>query len=193
MPRAFRNLVIPAGETLLECTLELEQLTIEEGARILAPDGKYATLIVNQVVKALLPGLYKGRITLAVTDFYMEKQYSSGARWTDIPLEAALVLEDGKVAATVPGAVTGGRITGSTVDGIYVGAEKGAFAGVVVSGSGEYTIRNSHFDLEDLDGRQNDDFVGKGAGIVVPDNAKVTVENCDFRMSCIGRCAVNVG
>ena len=193
MPRAFRNLVIPAGETLLECTLELEQLTIEEGARILPPDGKYVTLIVNQVVKALLPGLYKGRITLAVTDFYMEKQYSSGARWTDIPLEAALVLEDGKVAATVPGAVTGGRITGSTVDGIYVGAEKGAFAGVVVSGSGEYTIRNSHFDLEDLDGRQNDDFVGKGAGIVVPDNAKVTVENCDFRMTSIGRCAVHVG
>ncbi len=193
--RDFKQRVFHAGETFVADTEDFGILIIEPGAKLLAPAGKYLTLTVNGVVKPLVPGEYRGDVILSVTEYYVQKMYPSGARYEDTPMEAALVVQEGKVleAQSASAAIIGGKVTGKVAQGIYVGAEKGVFGGVIVSGDGAYLVRDSHFDLEDPSGEENDDFLGKGAGVCVPDGAKVTVENCDFRLTSIARCAIHAG
>ncbi len=186
------NKMFQAGITLVEESAVYDALTIDEGAQLQAPEGKYLTLTVNGVVKSIEPCEYVGDIALHVSDYYIEEVYPSVNRSKPIPLQTAAVIKNGQLVESQSNhhALCGGSITGSSADDIYIGVGKGDYAGIIVDGDTEYSINNAHFDME---GQSNNDFVGMGAAVAALGNAKVTINDSDFRMSAVTRCAVHVG
>ena len=75
-------------------------------------------------------------------------------------------------------------------EGVYMASTEEGFNGIIVSGGGEYTVKGVKADLE---GFGDNDFLGVGCAVTVVDDAKVTVEDCDFTMSGVTRCAIHAG
>lgn len=185
--------------TLYQCTWLVEEttrfatLTICEGASIIAPEGKYLTLTVNGIGKEIKPGTYKGDVVLSVTDNYLMTPHGL-MRMNQISrnFHAAICVENGKVVRQkcTPAIVYGGEVTDSRTEGIYIASEEKYFNGIIIAGNTEYTINNVKMDL---DGFGDNDFMGVGSGVTVIDNARVTVNDSEFNMSGVTRCAVHVG
>jgi hypothetical protein len=178
---------------LIEETVEFSELTISEGAYVIAPEGKYLTLTVNGIGKEIKPGTYKGSVVLSVTDNYLMSPHGL-MRGNQISrnLHTAICVHDGKVVANkgVPAIVYGGEVTDTKTEGIYIASEEKSFNGIVIGGNTEYTINNVKMDL---DGFGDNDFLGVGAGVATIDNAKATINDSEFNMSGVTRCAVHVG
>ena len=105
-------------------------------------------------------------------------------------MNSAIVIKDGKVAQTVPAILQGGEVADGKTEGVYMASSEECFNGMIISGDGEYTVKGVKADFE---GYGDNDFLGVGCAVTIVDDAKVTVEDCDFTMSGITRCAFHVG
>ena len=176
---------------LVKETISTHELTICPRAVLTAPEGKFLTLTVNGVGKQIQPGTYKGDVVLSVTDAY---HMAPGGlmRMNQIgrQMHSAIVIKDGKVAQTVPAILQGGEVADGKTEGVYMASSEECFNGMIISGDGEYTVKGVKADFE---GYGDNDFLGVGCAVTIVDDAKVTVEDCDFTMSGITRCAFHVG
>ena len=140
----------------------------------------------------VVPGEYQGAVTLSVAEYYVEPPYPSVNRGAPIDLEVALTVQDGKIVPqkSVPAALHGGKITGHSADGFYLGTDRENFGGIVVDGAGEYTVNDARIEMT---GMGLNDFMGMGAGIAALGDARVTINDSDIHLSSVTRCAVHAG
>jgi len=178
---------------LVEKTVRLRELVISKTARLVAPEGKFLTLIVNGVGRQIKPGTYKGDVILHVSEGYLMSPHGL-MRMHQISryFQTAICIEDGRVIQSkcIPPVIYGGEVTDSKTEGVYIASDAESFNGILVAGNTEYTINNVKMDL---DGFGDNDFLGVGAGIAVIDNARVTVSNTEINLSGVTRCAAHVG
>lgn len=184
-------------ELLYQCkwivdeTVRFRELTICENAEICAPEGKTVTMLVNGVVLDMKPGKYIGEVVLYVSEVF-EAPYSGLMRFNQITpvMNPAVCVEDGRLVPekSVSDAVHYGTVTDEETDGVYIAAS-GTFNGVIVRDS-KYTVKNSQMDLE---GFGCNDYIGSDSAVAVHGKSDVTIENCEFNMAGVTRCAVHVG
>ena len=182
---------VAQGTWVVEETTQLTSLTIEEGASIAAPEGKYVTLTVNGRGTAIEPGTYEGNVVLSVADLFPWETYRFGQTETNY-FRAGIVVKDGKYLPeySVPAIVQGGTIEDGVASGQYINSRQWDFNGFYVTGDGEYTINDVTMNLV---GDGTDDFCGLGAGIGVSGNVKLTVNNAEIHSFGISRGAAFVG
>ena len=188
----MNQLIYAPGEHLIAENQNAEFLTIQPGAQLKAPEGKYLCLTVNGCVHPAMPGSYHGAVVITVAEPVVEAVYPSVRRKSEIPLEAAVSIKDGKLveAQGVPAAVQQGTVTDTKADDVFIAADAPDFAGIVVDGKGSYTVNRARICLE---GEGNNDFVGMGAGIAAIGDADVTINDSEISLSSVTRCAVHVG
>ena len=187
------NAMIISSPTLIRETTVLTQLVIEPGGSLFAPEGRFIALTVNGTGFAPLPGRYTGDVVITVADNYHMAPHGLMLMINrSEEFRSAAVIEDNRYVAekSVPAVVSGGRLDGYGANGVTVSSEDPSFNGIVITGKSDYTIKDSRFLL---DGFGGNDFIGLGAGVTAIDNARVTIDNCDFRLSGVTRCAVHVG
>ena len=186
-------------------TTRLYELTIREGAQILPPDGKLLTMTVDGCGRPIVPGYYKGDIVITVSDPYQLSPHGlklnfsrmasgGGAPGPEFytPIKTAAVITGNHVdtACGIPAILQGGAAGEYETDGVYMASTEDDICGIVVAGDGNYTIKNSRFDLE---GNGHDDWLGLGTAVTAIDNANVTVDNCQFHFSGVTRCTLQAG
>lgn len=175
-------------------TVRLYEFVMEEGSSVAAPEGKFLALTVNGIGKPLkAPCHYQGDIVLTVADTYhMDPHGLMKVNQISREFEDAIVIADGKVdeAKGVPAVVQGGSVTGERTEGVYIGSEAESFNAILVTGDTNYEVNNSQIDLE---GFGANDFMGVGAAVAAIDKAKVTINDCEFNISGVTRCAVHAG
>ena len=108
------------------------------------------------------------------------------------PMKQAAVVSSNKVVEEqcIPAILQEGKVGEAETDGVYVASTEEDFCGIIVEGDGDYTIKNSRFDLE---GNGHDDWLGKGAAVTAIDNTNVVVDNCQFNYSGVTRCTIQAG
>ena len=191
LKKTGEKLVAYQSTWLVEDTIAVSELELCPRAVLKAPEGKFLTLTVNGVGRQIKPGTYKGDVVLSVTDAYhMEPGGLMRMNQIGREMNAAVVVADGKVTHTVPAILQGGEVADGKTEGVYMASTEEGFNGIIVSGGGEYTVKGVKADLE---GFGDNDFLGVGCAVTVVDDAKVTVEDCDFTMSGVTRCAMHVG
>lgn len=183
---------IVAGEWIIEESAAFEKLVIEQGAVVKAPEGKALTMIVNGLVAEPVPGEYEGKVLLAVSDPFIMPP-AGLFRFAGIyhPFRTALTVENGEVSAEkcIPELLSAAEVTNSGVSGLRVDGCSEDLNVVVVDG-GEYVIDGLGMKL---DGDGGNDFIGKGAGVTVVGKSNVTINNADFDLRGVTRCAIHVG
>ncbi len=185
------NKKVISGTFLLEENLSCDELIIEEGAEISAPEGKFPALFVNGIGKEVKPGRYQGEVALVLGDIYQlapHGLFMALQRWE--PLKAALLIRDNQVESKLDQAFTAGKADGEKAENLSIESEDGDFGGIIVSGNSDYKIENLHISFA---GRGSNDYSGVGAGVSVLDHAHVTIENSDISLEGVTRCAVHVG
>lgn len=184
--------IFDAGIHLVEETILCEHLIIAPDAVLQAPEHKYLVLTVNGNSHPVAAGEYQGEIALSVAEYYVEEVYPAVNRGTPIDLETALTIKDGAIVPemSVPEAIHGGKITGSSASGFYIGTDRENFAGIIVDGDCEYTVNDARIEMS---GMGLNDFVGMGAGVAALGDTKVTINNSDIHLSSVTRCAVHAG
>ena len=176
---------------LVEETFSCNELIIRPRAVLKAPEGKFLTLTVNGVGQEILPGTYKGDVVLSVTDAYHMRP-GGLMRPNNISRDfhTAIVVEDGKVTKTIPVMLQGGAVSDGLIEGVYMASREASFNGIVVDGEGECVIKGVK---ADFDGFGDNDFLGVGCAVSVVGNPTVAIEDCDFTVNGVTRCAVHVG
>lgn len=174
-------------------TTRLYELVIEDGAKVTAPEGHFVTLTVNGVGMPFAPGRYQGDIVVTLSAyFHMAPHGLMTQNQISYDMHAAVVIADGQVEEDkgVAAMVQFGRVTGESAEGVYLASREESFNGIVVTGDKPYAIRNCQIDLE---GFSANDFLGVGAAVAAIDKVKLTIENSEFNLSGVTRCAVHVG
>jgi len=102
------------------------------------------------------------------------------------------MIEDGKYVPekSVPAIVAGCKVTDKGTTGVTIYSCEESFNGIIVKGDSHYTIDGVRIDLE---GDGGNDFIGLGAGILVGDNSKVTINDSDVKITGVTRCAFHAG
>lgn len=187
---------------VVEETTRLYELEIKEGAQIIPPEGKFLTLTVNGCGCPIAPGRYVGEVVVSVTASYSMAPHGLKLNFAEMmshgaplgpelntQLKQAAVITDNEVMTEhcVPAMLQDGSMDGTQTDGVYLASSEEDFCGIIVDGSGEYTIKNSRFDLE---GDGHDDWTGLGAAVTAADDVRLTVDNCQFHYAGVTRCAV---
>lgn len=184
---------IVEGEQLVEETKTLSHLVLREGAKLVAPEGKFVQLTVDGAGREQKAGEYYGDIVLTVAELYhmpphgLMMMMNRGEEF-----HTAAVIENNKVieAKGVPALVQDGVITGEEAVGVTISSNEENFNGILVTGDSDYVIADAHIDL---DGHGYNDFIGSGAGIAAIDNVHLTIQDSDITMDGVTRCAVHVG
>ncbi|MBZ5739560.1 hypothetical protein [Nocardioides mangrovi] len=165
---------IASGETLtVSSTRELRRLEIEEGGRIVAPEGHELTLTVNGVEVGttltslydddgidayVAAGTYRGRVVITVAT--ANEVVFNSHTW---PFRQALYVDgDGvDVDRSVLAAVQGGQVRDAWARHVRLRSRGEAFNGVYVAG-GDYLLDD--VDIR-FDGNGRNDFCGYGAAV----------------------------
>lgn len=185
--------MIVEGVQMVQQTTHLSRLTIKEGGRLTAPEGKFVQLTVNGAGKQQKPGVYQGDVILSVAkSYHMPPHGLMQVMGRSEEFRNAIVVENGAVAREkcVPAVIQGGSVTDQAAQDLYIASDEESFNGILVTGDSEYTINNVKMDL---DGFGANDFMGVGAGITAVDNAHVTINDSEIKLSGVTRCAVHVG
>ena len=178
---------------LITETVRYTKLHICERAVLKSPEGTFLTLIVNGVGRDIKPGTYQGDVVLSVTNAYaMGPHGLMKANQISRDFHTAVVLEDGKVAEDkcVAALLTDGSITGEKVEGLTLYSNEECFNGILVTGDTECVIKDVTVGFE---GFGDNDFLGVGSAVAAIDHSKVTIENCDFTVNGVTRCAIHAG
>ena len=177
----------------LDKTIKLRELTILPGAEIAAPEGKFINLCVNGTGKPITPGVYRGDITLSVAELYKMPPHGLMKplnRFEDF--RNTIVVSDGKLIAEkcIPAMWGDCEVTDSGINGGHIRSSEDSFNGVLVTGGSQYEINGLRVDFEGLGAN---DFVGTGSAVAVIDNAHVTLNDCEFHVNGVTRCAIHAG
>lgn len=178
---------------VIDRDVQAQEVIIDAGAELIAPEGKYLTMTVNGVGKPIVPGLYKGDVVITVADIYKMPPHGMMRRSGVIrDFHCAAVVTDGAVEPQygVAAIVLDGEISGERAEHLYIASEEDSFNGILVTGDTKYEVNDSRIYL---DGFGADDFSGIGAGVAVIDNARVTINDSVFRVNGVTRCAVHAG
>ena len=176
---------------LVEQSCTFDELVIEEGAVLTAPEEHWLTLTVNGQVKAPAPGTYKGEVKLSVTPRFRWETYRFGQTELN-SFRAGIVIKDGKYLPeySVSAGIQGGYVRDGEAGGQIVYANDWDYNGFYITGKGEYTINDVRMCLT---GDGTDDFSGVGAAIAVSGDMKVTVNNAEIHNFGISRGCAFVG
>ncbi len=189
----------------VEGTCHLYELVIKEGAKLIPPEGKFLTLTVNGCGCPIAPGTYRGDVVVSVTTPYSMAPHGLHLNFAEMmshgaplgpelntPMKQAAVISSNRVVEdqSIPAILQGGTVGETETDGVYVASTEEDFCGIIVEGDGNYTIKNSRFDLE---GNGHDDWLGKGTAVTTIDNTNVVVDNCQFNYSGVTRCTIQAG
>ena len=188
----MRELIVE-GERLVEETTQLNQLTLKEGARLVAPEGKFVQLTVDGVGRQQAPGTYQGDVVLTVAECYhMPPHGLMLMMGRSEEFRDAAVIADDRVLEEkgVPALIQQGTITGTEARDLVISSDEENFNGILITGDSDYTVTGAHIDL---DGHGYNDFMGCGAAVTAIDNAHVTLRDSQITMSGVTRCAVHVG
>ena len=170
----------------------LTQLVISPVGKLLPPEGKLLTMVVNGTVVDPLPGAYSGDIQLVVTDYIdapIEGMHSKPGDPPE-PYRAALLLgTDGVEAKAVSAGYAGGSIEGSTISGGTMRSTGECFNNLIVTG-GDYTVRDLTIENS---GHSVDDGKGLGCGILAGGDSKTFFENLTIRNQGIRNDAIVTG
>ena len=178
---------------LITETVRYTKLHICERAVLKSPEGTFLTLTVNGVGRDIKPGTYQGDVVLSVTNAYaMGPHGLMKANQISRDFHTAVVLEDGKVAEDkcVAALLTDGSITGEKVEGLTLYSNEECFNGILVTGDTECVIKDVTVGFE---GFGDNDFLGVGSAVAAIDHSKVTIEDCDFTVNGVTRCAIHAG
>ena len=176
---------------IIDNTVEFGQLTICENAEIHAPEGKMLTMLHNGVVVDPKPGFYSGKIVMHVSDEYVAKPGGlMKFNHINVTMAPAVLIEDGRIVPekSVPEAIHYAEPTDEKLDGAYIAAN-GTFNGVIVNNS-KYTISNCQMDLE---GFGCNDYIGSDSAVAVHGRSEVEINDCEFNLSGVTRCAIHAG
>jgi hypothetical protein len=174
-------------------TYHLYDLIIKEGAQLIAPQGKFLTLTVNGVGRAIQPGVYRGDVVVSVTEpYHMGPHGLMVINQIETDLKQAAVITDNHVVTEkcVPTILQDAPVGDTQTDGLYLASSEDDFNGLVIDGTSQYTVKNSRFDME---GDGHNDWLGLGAALTAIDDARVVVDNCQFNFSGVTRCLLQVG
>ena len=188
----MREMIVD-GVQLVEETTTLSKLTLKEGAKLTAPEGKFVQLTVDGVGRQQAPGTYQGEVVLTVAECYhMPPHGLMLMMGRSEEFRNTAVIENNRVveAKGVPALVQAGTITGEEARGVVLSSDEEDFNGILVTGDSQYTVSDAHIDL---DGHGYNDFMGCGAAITAIDNAHLTIRDSEITMSGDTRCAVHVG
>ena len=178
---------------LITETVRYTKLHICERAVLKSPEGTFLTLTVNGVGRDIKPGTYQGDVVLSVTNAYaMGPHGLMKANQISRDFHTAVVLEDGKVAEDkcVAALLADGAVTGEKVEGLTLYSNEECFNGILVTGDTECVIKDVTVGFE---GFGDNDFLGVGSAVAAIDHSKVTIENCDFTVNGVTRCAIHAG
>lgn len=188
----MREMIVD-GVQLVEETTTLSKLTLKEGAKLTAPEGKFVQLTVDGVGRQQAPGTYQGEVVLTVAECYhMPPHGLMLMMGRSEEFRNTAVIENNRVveAKGVPALVQAGTITREEARGVVLSSDEEDFNGILVTGDSQYTVSDAHIDL---DGHGYNDFMGCGAAITAIDNAHLTIRDSEITMSGVTRCAVHVG
>ncbi len=176
---------------VVENTCTFDSLTIEPGASITAPEGKYVTLTIDGVGHTIEPGVYTGDVALTVCDNFTRTTLRFGEE-TVSNFHAGAIIDDGKLLknSSVAAIVCGGTLTDKEANDISIESHEWDFNGFYITGKSNYVINNMNMLLI---GDGTDDFVGMGAGVAVTGEAKVTINNSKIHTEGIGRGTIYAG
>lgn len=179
------------GTWCLEQTSTFSRLVIEEGADILAPEGKYLVMTVNGRSTPIAPGTYEGKVVLTLADLYT-REISRFGRKGVASFHTGVFVKDGKYLEnySVPALVQHGTVSDHSASDLYMNTREWDLNGFYITGNTDYTIDNMTMLLT---GDGTDDFSGRGAGIAVSGSSKVTVNNAEIHSFGISRSAAYVG
>ena len=178
---------------LITETVRYTKLHICERAVLKSPEGTFLTLTVNGVGRDIKPGTYQGDVVLSVTNAYaMGPHGLMKANQISRDFHTAVVLEDGKVAEDkcVAALLADGSVTGEKAEGLTLYSNEECFNGILVTGDTECVIKDVTVGFE---GFGDNDFLGVGSAVAAIDHSKVTIENCDFTVNGVTRCAIHAG
>ena len=178
---------------LITETVRYTKLHICERAVLKSPEGTFLTLTVNGVGRDIKPGTYQGDVVLSVTNAYaMGPHGLMKANQISRDFHTAVVLEDGKVAEDkcVAALLADGSVTGEKVEGLTLYSNEECFNGILVTGDTECVIKDVTVGFE---GFGDNDFLGVGSAVAAIDHSKVTIEDCDFTVNGVTRCAIHAG
>ena len=176
---------------VVEETTQLDELVVEAGAELLAPEGKRLTMTVDGIGVPIDPGTYSGVVVLTVTDEFISRTVRFG-EITDASYRMGVCMEDGiyRPQNSVEAIVRGGDVTDGHVSGVSIDSREWDFNGICLAGDGDYTVDDAQIYLE---GDGTDDFVGLGAAIAVFGHAKATINRAKIETKGITRGALFVG
>jgi hypothetical protein len=189
-----KSKTITKGETwVVEKTTELDELTIEEGGEIAAPEGKVVELVYEGIGREPGPGYYIGRVVLAVAEPHTIPPsciFRDSGR--DNHLHAAVSVKNGKLKKnqSLSPVVWRGDITDGCAKGVKITSSSRTQTGIVVDGAGDYKIEGADIYFE---GMGENDFEGKGAGILTTGDTKVSIKNSKIQLNAVTRCAIHAG
>jgi hypothetical protein len=170
----------PGEEWALTETTSLSSLTIGEGAKITAPEGKSISLTVNgietgQVLATtagydlvFMPGTYTGDVVLTVADANLVPYAPAGppgaaAEPILSPFRQAICVDEAGLSETksVLAAVLGQAPTATSAEDLLINSTGECFNGIYVAS--DYTVKDVEINLS---GNARSDFSGYGAAIV---------------------------
>lgn len=161
-----------AGDFTVSETISLDQLILQEDAKLFSPEGKQLTLVVDGIQRDPLPGTYTGDIQIVITDDVTTPITGKSAGRHD--LTGALVLTaEGVDDNSVRSAYVEGKVTTGQVNGGKITSHGNYFDGVIVQ-SGTYSIDD--LTIESI-GHGDDDFAGHGVGVIVGGDSQVVFDN----------------
>jgi hypothetical protein len=172
-------------------TTSLSELTIADGATVVAPEGRSLSMTVNGVETPVKAGTYKGKIVLTPAKDILVPYEGMGTK-QNYKYRAAIFVENGTYLPeqSVTPAVTGGKVTNTMAEGVKIASVGPLFNGIMVNGNSTYTIKDASINLT---GNGKNDFIGYGAAVRAAGNAKLTVDNIKINNTGAVRGTVWVG
>ncbi len=191
-----RTLEIAAGVIYeVTATTELSELTISEGAAVVAAEGYLLSLVVDGVEQDIEAGTYTGDVALVLTEDYSDTVMGSFDARGGEEFRSALYIDETGIVAdkSVEEAIAGGSYDNSEAEGISITGNSENFSAVIIDGA-EYSFKDATITLDgksdglDANGETNiSDFSGLGSAIAIYNEAKVTFDNVDIFTSGVGR------
>jgi hypothetical protein len=178
---ASKSLVVQPGQNYaLTGNMQLDTLTIGDGATITPPQGKTVTLTVNGTEQGqklasttgydlvFVPGTYTGDVQLIVADtnpveYAPSRTSASSATPIVQPFRQAICVDTAGFSEfkSVSAAVAGTQATATSAEGITINSSGECFNGIYAASS--YLVKNAEIDLV---GNGRSDFSGYGAAVV---------------------------
>ena len=183
--------VDPGTKWEVAATTALSELTIGDGATVVAPEGRSLTMTVDGVETPVKAGTYKGKVVLTPAQEIAIPFNSMDHKETYKHRTAIFVDKNVYVAEkSVPAAVTSGKVTNTSAKNVKITSVGDRFAGIMVSDHSTYTIDDAEIHLT---GNGKNDFAGVAPAIRVGTGSKVTVNNAKIVDTGMVRTAIWVG